>query len=526
MTPQAAKSQSRIRLAIALLTVTALVTAACGSTLDPEAQELLQTGAGSFALPEGATVTEEGEILNEEGEVIGTVEEGLFSGSGGSLTSSGSSGGAVTASGDTQGSSDQPDNSAGEVPKFGPGVTDSTIKVGWPENNDARGGCEVLGSCHVIPNTEGQWEWYIKWINEHGGIAGRKLEPVKYEYNRSESTTNAALEQRICTYFTEDHPVFAVFADGSPNFIACLNRAGVSVITGLITQLDAELMAEVPYYYVVNGLNMTAVGAISANGFVKSGCFSSPKKTLGVVAWDNPQSHRALEEGFKPGLAKHGLEVSEEVYVDQRQSRQDLARSQAQLANAVLRFKTEGITNVTIQIPDLGTETLLFMENAEEQDYYPQYCLMSANAAPVVYEVGATSDRSFEGLHAVGWYPPFDVSTGQEFTPPPGWTECKQRWKGSPYGTRSNNEFSNAGNRCDYIAILKAGIEAGLSKGINAESMRLGVDSLGRQPPASAITYATYFSPATHDAATSYRISKFVSECSCMRVFGPIVRFR
>ncbi|MCA1702693.1 MAG: hypothetical protein LC808_05255, partial [Actinobacteria bacterium] len=265
----------------------ALLTAACGSTLSPKAQEQIAqaggafvagTGLGSGALPPGAHVNKKGEVVNAKGEVIGTVSGGgAVASSGGGTTGEGTT---TLAGGSSQGGTTTAAPGTTYTKNghtFGPGVTDTTIEIGLIENSDQRAGCEAAGSCGLMANNEGIEENFAEWYNAHGGIAGRKIKLVTYRFSTSEAATPEQLAQRICTYFTQDHPVFIFYGIGSPNQNRCANRGGVSMVEGgQGVALDREAFNATPYVYLTGGPHLTNAGILTARGLLEAGYFEKP----------------------------------------------------------------------------------------------------------------------------------------------------------------------------------------------------------------------------------------------------------
>ncbi|MCA1703881.1 MAG: ABC transporter substrate-binding protein, partial [Actinobacteria bacterium] len=529
-----AAAAHRTRLVSALICLLALVTAACGSTLSTEAQEQMAQAGGTFVagtgpgsettLPPGAHVNQKGQVVNAEGEVIGTVAGG---GGTTSVASGGSQSGTTTAAPGTTYTKN------GHT--FGPGVTDTTIEIGVARNNDQRAGCEAAGSCDIMVNVEGMWDDFLDYYNDHGGIAGRKIKVETYSYSTSEAATQEQLAQRICTYFTQDHPVFIFSGIGTPNQNRCANNGGVSMVEGgQRIALDREAFNATPYVYLTGGPNLTSAGLLTARGLLESDYFDKPGPAMtglpaktGLLTYNDASHIRAAEEGFKATLASGGVEIDEQVNIYYSSGSEALARMDAEIQNAVLKFKSQNITHVTFLTADGGGLPLLFLRHAQDQNYFPRYGFNTSGAMATMVESGGQINverRNFIGAIEVGWFPANDVTEGQKYQAPPRFAECKAIAEKYGYSVTTTNERIVTANICDFFQFIKDGIEAGLPD-ISPDSFLAGVESFGRNW-APAGPHQTFFSPGNHDGASAYQLYRYYESCSCVKPFGPITRFR
>lgn len=183
---------------------------------------------GGGGLPPGARVTDEGRVVNAKGEVIGTAEEFGIDTSGGSSTRGGAAagGGGAGAQGGGRGGA----VAAGEM---GPGISADAIKVGVADADDQEEANRALGTAGATQiNFRRAYEAMIKYANEHGGAAGRKLVPVFHRLSVTSTEPREQQDQEACAHWTEDEPVFV--GDGgfkAENGIACFQKHGIVTIT-------------------------------------------------------------------------------------------------------------------------------------------------------------------------------------------------------------------------------------------------------------------------------------------------------
>jgi len=233
---------------------------------------------------------------------------------------------------------------------------------------------------------------------------------------------------------------------------------------------------------------------------------------VGLVTWDNP-SYRAGAQGYLSALKKLGLSAATS-YVQIPQTVGNIGDSSAAVSSAVLKFRSAGIDHVLIQdgpagVFGLGGLTLLFLQNAKSQRYYPRYGF-NANNVPG-YSVYPADEQ--HGMLAVdyGDYMP-DQDAG--ITPNAARTRCLAIMK--KYGVTANDQttYATAGAACDSVwfieAVLRRAPQLTLRGAITA------AEGLGASYT-SPLVYGTRFGPGRHDGADRARNEKYDDACSCMR---------
>ena len=94
----------------------------------------------------------------------------------------------------------------GNKSEVGPGVTDTTIKVGFitRKASTAAGGGGFKTPAQGDVNA--QVNALVEYINKNGGLGGRKITSVLKEYDSSAASVQK--ENDYCTAFTQDEKVF------------------------------------------------------------------------------------------------------------------------------------------------------------------------------------------------------------------------------------------------------------------------------------------------------------------------------
>src|SRR4051812_3012953 len=213
------------------VTLAALVTAACGSTV---AGTRTASGVAGAALGGAAPGAAQGGSSTASGlggsgaasQSGATVTTGGAASQAGSVGGPGvpSRGGAVSG-----GSTGAVQAGGGSASAVAPGVTATTIKVGVTYTANGEAANAALGASAITRGDEkGYMKAVIDDINERGGIAGRKLVPVYFAYDAQSAESKDAQDQAACAALTQDNHVFVAFGGGlTENFDACLQKAGV-----------------------------------------------------------------------------------------------------------------------------------------------------------------------------------------------------------------------------------------------------------------------------------------------------------
>src|SRR5438874_10323435 len=155
---------------------------------------------------------------------------------------------------------------------------------------------------------------------------------------------------------------------------ACAEKAGaISVQSGNDT---ASTFKKYPHFVDPVAIRLDRLGPVTVGGLYKAGYFSGK---LGLITWDDQNYRYAMEHGYLPALAEHGIKpATDPIYVSVTQDANSVATLSSQMASAVQKFKTLGIDHVIIAdgvagIWAGGGLTLEFMDNAKSQGYYPRY---------------------------------------------------------------------------------------------------------------------------------------------------------
>lgn len=490
----------------------ALVAAGCGSTL-PEAEQVaaVEQGQGlgaSSVLPPGAEINSEGEIVNAKGEVIGSVEDGVLTTSGDGATTDAARGGKVAGTTLTAPGED------------GPGVTQNTIKLGLmylrdtQEIYDSVGGESYGGSYDYKRG----WEALVRYQNEHGGIAGRRIIPNLFavDYFTSESAIQQQREQ--CAAWTQDDRVFAgVTYISSDDILKCLHDAGAVTVNYDVLDYwggaaSRQTLREYPYFFEPINLSLERIATAMVDGLYDMRYFAKDAK-VGFITWDLPDFRYATQNALIPALRRHGISLVDTAYLHAPQSSSEFGQTTNEASNAALRFKSQGIDHVV----SMGSTPWWFQVAAERQQYRPRYGLQSHANPQAQAELLGQQDASnqLSGALAIGWVPTVDVREQDDpNAKDPTRVLCISIMRKAGIEMTGYIGRTAPLQMCDAIWFIATALrEASV---INQATYLEATNRLkGAYSPGA--TWSTYFNPTHHDGVSSVAYLRFLDSCTCYR---------
>lgn len=507
------------RLPIALLLALALP--ACGSTVattGPGAQNLGVAGAPGSTDSLGEPVP--GAAGGTDGLVVpGTASGGTVGAPTGSSDAAGSTGTGAGAVGgpavgsatNTTGSGTAAGPSAAAV---APGITADKIFLGIAYFPDAAAGNAALGAAGA--NSGDQRDYsnaVIADLNSRGGILGRKVVPIYHEYRSGEPIDPQ--HEAACQRWTKDNKVFAILFRGRI-LQECAQKAGI-----LITSGDGE--AGPTYDRVPNLVDPAAVrlerlGQATVSGLHRENYFEKtpdwPTGKIGVITWQDPSYEFGVKQGYLPALAKLGLKSDMERYVVVSQQVGSAADSSSAVSSAVLAFRSAGIDHVLIQdgaagVFGLGGLTLLFLNNAKSQNYFPRYGF-NANNVPGFSIYPADQQRGMLAVDFSDYMP----SQDDGIAPNPARERCHSVLKKGGVTPSDQATFATAAAACDSVWFVETLLKKASSPTL--QGVLQAAAALGTSYP-SPLVYGTRLTGSQRDGAHLARNARYDSGCSCMR---------
>jgi hypothetical protein len=435
------------------------------------------------------------------------------------LSGDSAAGGSAARHRSTDGAAPTGTTSAAAVPlkprkvPYGMGVTATTINLGfyYGAGADAATACAALGAncsgaggAATTDDPKALQKAIIKYVNTHGGIAGRKIVPVwhgSHLENRLDASGQDREDQAACTTWTQDNKTFAIMLGGGTDQdvltdCAVKNKTVILESVGVCGnwQSEASLAKRSPYYYVVNSLTTNREERAMVASLARRRGFFTKGAKVGLMVQDLPEIREGVERGLKPALAKLGVNVaSEAVYPHYLE---------APWTNYVVQFQTAGVDRVIFSTSSCPAwPTLFFVRAAENQQYRPLYGIpgmlgmfIQDNGPKEQWQniTGPQWNLGAQNSHDNCW-------NGQPCGPiSPLDRLCRSIAKSAGFPDRPGNAL------CEDVFFLKAALDG--ADALTPEGLARAVANLGTSWQATAtIGGATRFGPGRYSGATLSR---------------------
>jgi hypothetical protein len=399
-----------------------------------------------------------------------------------------------------------------------PGALPQPVQVGFVVVDYSDQTAAVTGTSSGPPPDPQRFnKWFVHYYNAHGGLAGRKIQPVYYTINSSEGFSAGA--EGACTSFTQDHHVAIVVSsgEGNPLFASCLLRAGIAQIEGSFFYGDEYQLARTPNLFSASDMALDRVKGMVITNAVRKGWLTTSSK-LGVVVEQCPAALRTENNVIKPLGAKYHLRLDViEAYACGDGSTQSIGTFSAGVQNAELKMRADGVTDVMFVSQGDNGNLVFFSNYAESQHWNPNYLVDSGAAAGALAEQGLVQKDQLAHVRGFGWWPDADTQGAPQSA---ALKHCIAT-AASAGGPRSptQTDLGPLESACDAFAELHAAMTrtgGATSLGV----VRAALEGLG--PVVSAINLASTarFTPSRHDGAYLVAPFGYVTGCGCMRYVG------
>ena len=222
--------------------------------------------------------------------------------------------------------------SSGQSTTLGVGVTAKTIKVGVSLVDFS---CIQQFVNQIRVNQNEIYNDFIKYVNDHGGVAGRTIVP-DYQYFCPIQNAQALA---LCTKFTEDDHVFAVigdFVDFSGDAQTCLAKDHNTVL--ITFQLSQAIMnLSPPGLIILPGPTPERVDTVLLNLMQKEHTLKGKK----IAVLGELTSQNVVNDSVVPGLKRLGVPMGSTAILDVTGS--DTSAAQTQLDSFIERWKCEDV---------------------------------------------------------------------------------------------------------------------------------------------------------------------------------------
>lgn len=374
-TRRAARSCYR---AVAVLPLVAVTLAGCGSTSlrqnSPQAGGLdTQVGVGGL---DGTSVDRSGQSLGGDSNYPGGSSIGGSTGSGGTL---GSTGGATGTTGGTSFGGSGAGGGGGTGASGTNASSAKPIRMGFP-SADVSAIFAAFGKSEDAPSDiNAGTKAMVKYINDHGGVFGRKIVPY---FHNVDATGDASTEaQKACQDFTQDNKVdIVVDGLGSAPLAQCLAKSNIADMGTTNWLPDAADLAAGPNWMIPTAMRVDRQMQGLLRAMASAGKLVKGDK-VGVMVEDCPYGHRTYDNVIVPLLKQFGATATQSSVKCLTNLAQDVATITNDVQRAVLAFNSAGVTDV---IALHNAEAFLvsnFTQNAKQQNYFPKY-FVTSNAYP------------------------------------------------------------------------------------------------------------------------------------------------
>jgi hypothetical protein len=384
-------------------------------------------------------------------------------------------------------------------------VGSQPVKVGFvvaSSNTDAVFKAAGVGALQV-GDQKAQVQVVVNDINAHGGLAGRRIQPVFNTPDSSASSPDQA-DQETCTALTQDaHVAFVISTLAHSQLLhSCLAKAGVPLLDDGLYLYDSKVV--IPgYLFMPSGWLLDRLMRNEIDALARMGFFNDPGK-VGVLLFDIPASQRALHSTVLPRLAHYGktqVDVATSPFTTEGEANQQ---------GNVLKFREDGVTRVI----DIAMSPIGFMESAESQQYHPRYGVDSS-VGPATIQA-TVPPAQLNGMVGVGWIPSSDTGSATPVTT--AGQRCLALMRKAGQDTTNSATATLMEEFCDAGWFLQAAITAAG----NASAQGLARGAGLTKGYVSASSFAADMTTGRPDGLSGYRDFAYEAGCSCVQYVGGV----
>ncbi len=396
------------------------------------------------------------------------------------------------------------------------------VKVGLMYSSDSNAVVEQFGADAAQADARKIGNAVLKYVNDHGGVAGRPMQPVWYDVSATDSPQ--VISQGACTRWTEDEKVILALPENplmdTDLMRACLGKAGVlALYLNTYSRTPLSEFAKYPLWFEADSMALETFARVYVAGLAKQGFFKSAR--IGVLHDEGGNFSTVVKNVLLPELKRAGANVVATA-TNRVRAAEDLPAGGNQASNAVLRFRGANVTHVMFFEPWVGW--VLFAQAANAQGWQPKYGLSSQSLLQAAIETGLVPTQQLTGARAVGWNPGVDV-------PPPAsgsWARkqlCLDIFKKAGLEAEidaSQDARVKSIGLCGGLLLL-ADAARGSTGTITSSSIGARLQTMTEAPLANLVRGR--FGPARHFGATQWRPIAYDAGCGCFKNAGGWVGF-
>ena len=386
---------------------------------------------------------------------------------------------------------------------LGVGVTPTTVKIGVALIDFS---CIQQFVDQIRVGQQQVYQAYIDDINNHGGVAGRKIVPVYHTY----CPIGSAPALTLCTQFTEDDKVFAVIAnfnDFSGDAQTCVAKNHNTPL--LSFELTQAIMNQSPPGLIIfPGTNPERIDSILVDLLKKQHTLAGKK--VGVLSETNNQS--VVTSSILPGLQRLGVPTGSTAILNVTGT--DTSAAQAQLDSFIEKWKSENVGALFISGTEVSSKQ--FVEKIRQQ--MPTITLVTDTSDVLTFGQEEQSihrkPNPYDGMITA------NGPTTTEYNQSANWKYCaavyqRQTGKVAPDGTavvpgpngKTLDTYGLINDACQVVTLFHD-IAARVGKNLNLPNWVHTVDTYGTIRNMGGGVYASLHT-GKYDIADSFRLEAF-----------------
>jgi hypothetical protein len=403
---------------------------------------------------------------------------------------------------------------------LGVGVTAHTVKVGVALVNFT---CIEQFVNQIRTNQSQVYNAFIKYINTHGGIAGRSVVPDYQSYCPIQSAPALAL----CTQFTEDAHVFAVmgdFIDFSGDAQTCIAKDHHTVLlTFDLTQ--AVINQSPPGLIVLPGQTPERTDTVLIS-LMKSQHTLEGKK---IAVLGELDSQNTVQKSVLPDLKRLGVPMGSTAILDVTGA--DTSAAQSQLASFIERWKSENVTALYVTGTQVASKQ--FIETVRQA--MPKVMLITDVDTTTIQGYGqqeraaGRNPNPYEGIISTGG------PTSSEYDASSNWKHCASIYKQetgkaapnaltvihAPNG-KTLDTYGGINDACQLLTLFQE-IGDRVGKNLNDKNWIHAVDHYGPIRDYGAGQYASLHT-GKYDDNDTFRLEEFDSKLGPQGEFKALTK--
>jgi Periplasmic binding protein len=381
------------------------------------------------------------------------------------------------------------------------GISGKTINVAFPIAN-LSGLAGAIGFASDVEFSEQTKaiHLYVNEINSHGGINGRKINPLITNFD----PTNEASTRALCKDWTEGSPAAFAVLDGLGDWIGpdqlCITQEGQTPFIGAWSTVTNWTTLGSPYLWWT-GPDQAAILATTVQWGQSAGLLSGSRK-VGIIVGDRASDQLALNQYLLPDLRNAGITPASVQTIAAGVS--STAQTNAQAPLVIQKLRSAGVNSVIPVVPFNVFFPVLLAEN--QQSYFPKLLLSDYESSitsalgliPTPDESSLDGQRGVTTLTLGGFDDDRPESQGGY---DPGLRSCYQTWHAAypkpPKGAESAfiEEQGPVAGWCQEIRLF-------------AQAARAAGPNLNRRTFVQAMAGITNF-PGTWSPTLSFGPNKF-----------------